>query len=78
MAGLKGGTLVRLCSDGRMRRGDPRVATSRGSAGRTGRPLTGSPMLHILPGAGDGPATALTALTIIMSPPIRFLDGDVR
>jgi len=62
MAGLKDGTLIRLCSDGRRRRGDPRVATSWGCAGRVGHPLAGSPMLHILPGVGDGPATALTVV----------------
>jgi len=66
MAGLKSVTLLRLCGDGRRKRGDTRVATSGECTGRTGRPLAGSPMLYILPGAGDGPATALTALTVVM------------
>jgi len=66
MAGLKRVTLIRLCGDGRRRRGDTRVATSWECAGRTGSPLAGSSLLHILSGAGDGPATALTAIPIIM------------
>jgi len=78
MTGLNCGPLIRLCRNGGRRRGDPRVTTTRGYAGRTGRPLAGCPILHILPGTGDGPATALTALTIVMPPPIRFLDGNVR
>jgi len=58
--------LIRLCGDSGRRRGDTRVVTSWKCTGRPDRPLSGSPLLHILSGAGDGPATALTAITVIM------------
>jgi len=71
--GRKGGV------EGRRRRGD---ACGRSDVGgrslRTGHPLTGGPLLNILPRTGDSPATASAAGSVVVQPARCLLIGDAR